>query len=133
MRTPVKLAAYSGILAVVFAGALGAGNVIGSPAPDGEETHHPNEVHGLSSSPPASGHRDTRGSGSARSAPADSLPGGPMVSAGVPGDGETESGPEITFSAAAPPAGNYRLFLNFRHNSVVRPADGIVSAGRADA
>jgi len=43
--------------------------------------------------------------------------------AGEPGDGVTEPGPEITFYATAPSAGDYRLFLDFRHGGVVRTAE----------
>ncbi len=42
--------------------------------------------------------------------------------AGEPGDGVTPAGPGITFYATAPSAGDYRLFLGFRHNGVVRTA-----------
>lgn len=41
---------------------------------------------------------------------------------GEPRDGTTESGPDITFFATAPSAGAYRLFLDFKHDGVVRTA-----------
>jgi hypothetical protein len=41
---------------------------------------------------------------------------------GAPGDGRTEPGPEITFSAEVPSAGTYRLFLDFQHAGQVRTA-----------
>jgi len=41
---------------------------------------------------------------------------------GVPGDGRTAAGPAITFFAKAPTSGDYRLFLDFRHQDVVRTA-----------
>ncbi|WP_328528022.1 hypothetical protein OG984_20410 [Nocardioides sp. NBC_00368] len=41
---------------------------------------------------------------------------------GAPGDGRTEPGPEITFSAEVPSAGTYRLFLDFQHAGEVRTA-----------
>ncbi|MEI7056307.1 hypothetical protein WBG06_10860 [Nocardioides sp. CCNWLW239] len=41
---------------------------------------------------------------------------------GAPGDGSTEPGPEITFSAEVPSAGTYRLFLDFQHAGEVRTA-----------
>ena len=41
---------------------------------------------------------------------------------GEPGDGVTPSGPEITFLAEVPSAGGYRLFLDFKHDGVVRTA-----------
>lgn len=41
---------------------------------------------------------------------------------GEPGDGVTPSGPEITFHTAVPGPGTYRLFLDFKHNDVVRTA-----------
>jgi hypothetical protein len=43
--------------------------------------------------------------------------------AGEPGDGATRPGPDITFSATAPSAGDYRLFLDFQHEGVVRTAE----------
>ena len=42
--------------------------------------------------------------------------------AGEPGDGRTPAGPGITFHASAP-AGDYRLFLDFKHGDVVRTAE----------
>ncbi|MFJ2754115.1 hypothetical protein ACIO3S_00885 [Nocardioides sp. NPDC087217] len=41
---------------------------------------------------------------------------------GAPGDGSTDPGPEITFSAEVPSAGTYRLFLDFKHAGEVRTA-----------
>ncbi|MBC7278512.1 hypothetical protein [Nocardioides sp.] len=41
---------------------------------------------------------------------------------GAPGDGRTDAGPEITFSAEVPSAGAYRLFLDFQHAGQVRTA-----------
>jgi hypothetical protein len=49
--------------------------------------------------------------------------------AGQPGDGTTAPGPDITFYATAPSAGDYRLFLDFQHGDVVRTAEFTVSAG----
>jgi uncharacterized protein YfaP (DUF2135 family) len=51
--------------------------------------------------------------------------------AGEPGDGTTAPGPDITFSATAPSAGAYRLFLDFQHGDVVRTAEFTVHAGEA--
>lgn len=48
---------------------------------------------------------------------------------GTPGDGETEPGPEVVFYAAVPSDGGYRLYLDFRHDGVVRTASFAVSAG----
>ncbi|MFC4124064.1 hypothetical protein [Nocardia rhizosphaerae] len=42
---------------------------------------------------------------------------------GVPGDGVTEPGPGIDFVVNAPSAGDYRLFLDFKHDGVVRTAE----------
>ncbi|MGQ4598795.1 hypothetical protein [Nocardia sp. R6R-6] len=62
---------------------------------------------------------------------------------GHPGDGVTPAGPGITFALTAPSAGDYRLFLDFQHEGVVRtaeftlsvppsiPAQGTPSAGTA--
>ncbi|MEU4175666.1 hypothetical protein [Streptomyces sp. NPDC026589] len=42
---------------------------------------------------------------------------------GEPGDGVTEPGPGITFMAAAPSGGVYRLYLDFQHEDAVRTAE----------
>ncbi|MFD5315862.1 hypothetical protein [Streptomyces sp. NPDC127098] len=42
---------------------------------------------------------------------------------GEPGDGTTEPGPEIAFTATAPSSGTYRLYLDFQHDDVVRTAE----------
>ena len=52
--------------------------------------------------------------------------------AGAPGDGVTPAGPGITFYATAPTAGDYRLYLDFQHDGVVRTAEFTVHAGRSD-
>ncbi len=49
---------------------------------------------------------------------------------GEPGDGATKPGPEISFTATAPSAGTYRLFLDFRHEGRVRTAAFTVEAGK---
>lgn len=41
---------------------------------------------------------------------------------GTPGDGKTKPGPDIDFYAAVPSTGSYHLYLNFRHDGVVRTA-----------
>jgi hypothetical protein len=51
--------------------------------------------------------------------------------AGEPGDGTTAPGPDITFYATAPSAGDYRLFLDFQHGDVVHTAEFTVRAGAA--
>jgi len=43
-------------------------------------------------------------------------------------DGTTPAGPEIAFGATIPSAGDYRLFLDFKHNNVVRTAEFTISA-----
>ncbi|MET7370263.1 hypothetical protein ABZS61_31190 [Streptomyces sp. NPDC005566] len=50
---------------------------------------------------------------------------------GEPGDGSTEPGPEVSFTATAPSSGTYRLFLDFKHNGTVRTAAFTVRAGAA--
>ncbi|WP_254644218.1 hypothetical protein [Streptomyces sp. BV286] len=50
---------------------------------------------------------------------------------GEPGDGRTEPGPGVSFTATAPSAGAYRLFLDFKHKGVVRTAAFTVHAGDA--
>ncbi|MDR3081733.1 MAG: hypothetical protein LBV60_12550 [Streptomyces sp.] len=51
---------------------------------------------------------------------------------GEPGDGKTKPGPEVSFTATAPSAGMYRLFLDFKHEGKVHTAAFTVHAGRAD-
>ncbi|WP_084495376.1 hypothetical protein [Nocardia shimofusensis] len=46
---------------------------------------------------------------------------------GRPGDGTTPAGPGITFAMTAPSPGDYRLFLDFRHEGVVRTAEFTVT------
>ena len=41
---------------------------------------------------------------------------------GEPGDGKTESGPEVEFGAEVPSDGTYHLYLDFKHDGVVRTA-----------
>ncbi|SNS00904.1 hypothetical protein SAMN06893096_101329 [Geodermatophilus pulveris] len=53
--------------------------------------------------------------------------------AGAPGDGLTRPGPDVTFSATVPSAGDHRLFLDFRHGDVVRTAAFTVRAGGTPA
>ncbi|MFH8974636.1 hypothetical protein [Streptomyces sp. NPDC017890] len=50
---------------------------------------------------------------------------------GEPGDGSTEPGPEISFTATAPSGGTYRLFLDFQHQGKVHTAAFTVRAGSA--
>ncbi|MFG3208447.1 hypothetical protein [Streptomyces tendae] len=50
---------------------------------------------------------------------------------GEPGDGTTEPGPEISFTATAPSDGTYRLFLDLRHRGEVHTAAFTVRAGSA--
>jgi hypothetical protein len=47
---------------------------------------------------------------------------------GEPGDGTTAAGPAITFYADVPTAGDYRLYLDFQHQGVVRTAAFTVHA-----
>ena len=49
---------------------------------------------------------------------------------GEPGDGETKPGPDVSFTATAPSAGTYRLFLDFKHEGTVHTAAFTVHAGR---
>jgi hypothetical protein len=53
--------------------------------------------------------------------------------AGSPGDGATPSGPGITFFATAPSAGDYRLFLDFRHGEAVHTAEFTVHVEHSTA
>lgn len=51
---------------------------------------------------------------------------------GAPGDGATAPGPDVSFTATAPSAGTYRLFLDFKHQGTVRTAAFTVTAGPED-
>ncbi|RJK97533.1 hypothetical protein D5H78_00355 [Vallicoccus soli] len=48
---------------------------------------------------------------------------------GEPGDGTTEPGPRVAFTATAPSPGDYRLFLDLRHGGTVRTVAFTVRAG----
>lgn len=48
---------------------------------------------------------------------------------GTPGDGSTTPGPDVAFGAAVPSSGTYALFLDFKHEGVVRTAAFTVTAG----
>jgi hypothetical protein len=50
---------------------------------------------------------------------------------GAPGDGTTRPGPDISFTATAPSAGAYRLFLDFQHEDTVRTAAFTVHAAES--
>ncbi|KDN76090.1 hypothetical protein DF19_21410 [Streptomyces olindensis] len=50
---------------------------------------------------------------------------------GEPGDGKTKPGPDVSFTATAPSAGAYRLFLDFQHEGKVRTAAFTVQVGGA--
>jgi hypothetical protein len=52
---------------------------------------------------------------------------------GEPGDGNTEPGPAVSFTATAPSSGTYRLFLDFKHEGRVHTAAFTVRAGAASA
>ena len=47
---------------------------------------------------------------------------------GTPGDGTTKPGPEVVFYADVPSTGDYRLFLDFQHDAVIRTASFALSA-----
>lgn len=46
---------------------------------------------------------------------------------GHPGDEDTPAGPEVAFHTAVPSAGGYRLYLDFKHDGVVRTAEFAVT------
>lgn len=46
---------------------------------------------------------------------------------GTPEDGTTQPGPDVVFYAAVPSAGSYHLYLDFKHQGVVRTAAFTVS------
>lgn len=47
---------------------------------------------------------------------------------GEPSAGNTDAGPEIAFATTIPSGGEYRLFLDFKHENVVRTAEFTLSA-----
>ena len=47
---------------------------------------------------------------------------------GTPGDGETEPGPDVVFFASVPSPDQYHLYLDFKHEGVVRTAAFTVTA-----
>ncbi|MDT0319047.1 hypothetical protein [Streptomyces millisiae] len=51
---------------------------------------------------------------------------------GAPDDGTTRPGPEIAFSTTAPSAGDYRLYLDFKHEGEVHTAEFTATAGAGD-
>ena len=52
---------------------------------------------------------------------------------GAPGDGRTEPGPNVVFIAAVPSDGDYHLYLDFKHDGVVRTAAfNLATGGGAD-
>ncbi len=51
---------------------------------------------------------------------------------GEPGDGRTAAGPGITFYADVPTAGDYRLYLDFQHDDVVRTAEFTATASKQE-
>jgi len=53
---------------------------------------------------------------------------------GTPGDGKTEPGPDVVFFAKVPSPDRYHLYLDFKHEGVVRTAAFTVTAsGSADS
>ena len=50
---------------------------------------------------------------------------------GTPGDGKTKPGPQVVFYAAVPSAGTYHLYLDFKHDGIVRTAAFTVTTDRA--
>jgi hypothetical protein len=52
---------------------------------------------------------------------------------GTPGDGRTQAGPAVAFSAEVPSVGAYRLYLDFRHGDAVHTAEFTVLAGDVPA
>ena len=52
---------------------------------------------------------------------------------GTPGDGTTPPGPDVVFYAAVPSAGTYHLYLDFKHQGVVRTAAFTVRTSGAAA
>jgi hypothetical protein len=48
---------------------------------------------------------------------------------GEPGDGVTTPGPDVAFGVEVPSEGGYQLYLDFRHDGVVRTAHLTLPAG----
>lgn len=51
---------------------------------------------------------------------------------GTPGDGQTEPGPDVIFYAAVPSVGDYHVYLDFKHDGVVRTAKFKLGTGPQD-
>jgi hypothetical protein len=51
---------------------------------------------------------------------------------GEPGDGITKPGPQVVFYAAVPSDGTYHLYLDFKHDGVVRTAAFTVGTGKLE-
>ena len=47
---------------------------------------------------------------------------------GEPGDGETRPGPDVVFGAEVPSPARYHLYLDFKHDGVVRTAEFVLDA-----
>jgi hypothetical protein len=52
---------------------------------------------------------------------------------GTPGDGETEPGPDVVFYATVPSSDRYHLYLDFKHEGVVRTASFTVTGSGSAA
>jgi hypothetical protein len=50
---------------------------------------------------------------------------------GTPDDGKTKPGPDVVFYAAVPSDGTYHLYLDFKHDGVVRTAAFTVDTGKS--
>ncbi len=49
---------------------------------------------------------------------------------GAPNDGKTKPGPDVEFVAEVPSVGSYHLYLDFKHDGVVRTAEFALDAGQ---
>ncbi len=135
MNTAAKLSSYSAALALFVVGAYGAGTVAGSLAtPGGHGDAHSGTVMETAADQPGGLASSTDGY---TLTPADSTPTGGTFSFRITGrDGAAVTAfdlehdkPQIQFIAEVPSAANYRLFLDFQHDGVVRTAE-FTTSGR---
>ena len=159
MRTSTTLVTYAGGLAVVFAAALGVGTVTGNPIDVASTHTDSHPAAAPSRTATVDGYTvtldddlTTAGGPLTLRVSRDGTPVtdldpylgayGHLVAlrtgdlaylhvhpGGEPGDGVTAPGPDVTFHAQAPSPGVYRLFLDFRHEGVVRTAEFTVPVG----
>ncbi len=103
MNVAAKLGGFVLALGVVFVGAYGAGALAGPVGGSEQGAHEMTADDGAGHGPAA-------------------LPAGDLAYLHVHPQQTASAGPAITFDVEVPTPGEYRLFLDFQHGSVVRTA-----------